>query len=45
VEEIEARRLDEAVHPYTRGLMNCLPKLDGDLRPLPTLTRDPAWAL
>jgi peptide/nickel transport system ATP-binding protein len=32
-----------AQHPYTQGLLNCLPKIDGDRVPLQTLTRDPAW--
>jgi peptide/nickel transport system ATP-binding protein len=45
VEQLEARRLREAQHPYTQGLMRCLPTLKDDVRPLPTLTRDPAWAL
>jgi peptide/nickel transport system ATP-binding protein len=45
VEEIEARNLREAKHPYTQGLMRCLPTLADDVRPLPTLDRDPAWAL
>ena len=45
VEELEAKHLREAKHPYTQGLMNCLPKLKDDMRPLPTLNRDPAWAL
>jgi peptide/nickel transport system ATP-binding protein len=45
VEEVEARRLGEARHPYTQGLMRCLPSLSAEVRPLPTLTRDPAWAL
>jgi peptide/nickel transport system ATP-binding protein len=44
VEEVEARRLREAQHPYTQGLMRCLPSLAEDRRPLPTLSRDPAWA-
>jgi peptide/nickel transport system ATP-binding protein len=44
VEEVEARRLGEARHPYTQGLMRCLPSLGAEVRPLPTLTRDPAWA-
>ncbi len=43
VEEVEARRLGEARHPYTQGLMRCLPSLSAEVRPLPTLTRDPAW--
>jgi peptide/nickel transport system ATP-binding protein len=45
VEELEARHLREAKHPYTQGLMRCLPTLANDVRPLPTLNRDPAWAL
>jgi peptide/nickel transport system ATP-binding protein len=44
VEEVEARRLRDARHPYTQGLMRCLPTLADDVRPLPTLNRDPAWA-
>lgn len=44
VEELDARHLSDAKHPYTRGLMNCLPKIDGDVRPLPVLERDAAWA-
>lgn len=45
VEELKAADLDQAQHPYTRGLMNCLPKIEGGRRPLPTLERDAAWAL
>jgi peptide/nickel transport system ATP-binding protein len=44
VEEIEAKNLRDAKHPYTQGLMRCLPTLVDDVRPLPTLNRDPAWA-
>lgn len=43
VEEIAARDLKHAIHPYTQGLLNCLPQIDGDSAPLPTLTRDSAW--
>ncbi|SFL45959.1 peptide/nickel transport system ATP-binding protein [Loktanella salsilacus] len=43
VEEIAARDLHSAQHPYTQGLLNCLPQIDGDSGPLQTLTRDPAW--
>lgn len=43
VEEIAARDLHNAQHPYTRGLLNCLPKIDGSERPLRTLQRDVAW--
>jgi peptide/nickel transport system ATP-binding protein len=45
LEEVRASELSKAKHPYTRGLMRCLPKPDGDLHPLPVLERDPAWAL
>jgi peptide/nickel transport system ATP-binding protein len=43
METIEAARLHESTHPYTRGLLNCLPKIDGSRGRLPTLQRDPAW--
>jgi peptide/nickel transport system ATP-binding protein len=43
VEELDARRMGEATHPYTRGLLNCLPTITGDSRPLPVLARDAAW--
>ena len=45
VEELRASELASARHPYTRGLLNCLPQIDGDRRPLPTLQRDAEWAL
>lgn len=44
VESIEASRLSEATHPYTRGLLSCLPQIDGSLEPLPVLNRDASWA-
>jgi peptide/nickel transport system ATP-binding protein len=44
VEEVAAGGLAEARHPYTRGLLNCLPRLGGDRHPLPTLDRQPDWA-
>ena len=31
-------------HPYTRGLLNCLPRIGGGKAPLPVLQRDAAWA-
>jgi ABC-type dipeptide/oligopeptide/nickel transport system ATPase component/ABC-type dipeptide/oligopeptide/nickel transport system permease subunit len=38
VEELDARRLHEARHPYTRGLIACVPDLTTDrTRPLPVL--------
>ncbi|MDM4768067.1 ABC transporter ATP-binding protein [Pelomonas sp. SE-A7] len=43
VEQLEASRLHEAQHPYTRGLLDCLPRLDAPRHPLPTLQRDEAW--
>ena len=44
VEELQAARLDDARHPYTRGLLNCLPKIGGGQAPLPVLDRDAAWS-
>jgi peptide/nickel transport system ATP-binding protein len=43
LEVCEAKRLHEARHPYTRGLLNCLPSIERPARELPTLKRDPAW--
>jgi peptide/nickel transport system ATP-binding protein len=43
VEEIAAARLHEARHPYTQGLLRCLPTLGTGCGPLPVLKRDPAW--
>jgi peptide/nickel transport system ATP-binding protein len=43
LEEIAASRLHEARHPYTRGLLNCLPTIGDRQELLPTLVRDPAW--
>ena len=43
VEEIAARDLQHAQHPYTRGLLNCLPRLGDAQHPLPTLDRKPEW--
>jgi peptide/nickel transport system ATP-binding protein len=44
VEEVSAGNLASARHPYTRGLLECLPRLGADRHPLPTLDRDPEWA-
>jgi peptide/nickel transport system ATP-binding protein len=44
VESIEASRLHEATHAYTRGLLSCLPAIDGSLEPLPVLNREASWA-
>lgn len=44
VEEVEARNLMAAKHPYTQGLLNCLPRIGGPREPLPSLDRSGAWA-
>ena len=44
VEELQASRLTDARHPYTRGLLNCLPRIGGGKAPLPVLDRDAAWS-
>jgi peptide/nickel transport system ATP-binding protein len=43
VEQLRAADLTRATHPYTRGLLNCLPALSHPKPRLPVLTRDPAW--
>jgi peptide/nickel transport system ATP-binding protein len=43
VEEIAAKDLHAATHPYTRGLLDCMPRLDAPRARLPVLARDPAW--
>ncbi len=43
VEEIAAGRLQQAEHPYTRGLLSCLPSLIHPKSRLPVLNRDAAW--
>ena len=45
VEELPAGGLAQAKHPYTLGLLNCLPQLNAQRHPLPTLDRKPEWAL
>jgi peptide/nickel transport system ATP-binding protein len=44
VEELAAADLLNARHPYTRGLLNCLPRIGGPRTPLPALDRDAEWA-
>jgi peptide/nickel transport system ATP-binding protein len=44
VEEVEASKLMEAKHPYTQGLLNCLPRIGGGRGPLPSLDRSASWA-
>ena len=43
MEQCTADNLHQAQHPYTRGLLNCLPHLDGGQDELSVLKRDPAW--
>lgn len=43
MEELAAQDLASAKHPYTKGLLKCLPSLDNPLRPLPVLDRNPEW--
>lgn len=43
VEEIAAADLAQARHPYTRGLLDCLPRFDRPRHPLPVLDRRPEW--
>jgi peptide/nickel transport system ATP-binding protein len=43
MEELDAKRLNEAKHPYTRGLLACTPNLEKPVDVLPTLQRDPSW--
>ncbi|RWK99619.1 MAG: ABC transporter ATP-binding protein [Mesorhizobium sp.] len=44
VEQLKASDLGRAQHPYTRGLLNCMPKIGADRHPLPVLDRKPEWA-
>ncbi len=44
VEELGAGDLPRARHPYTRGLLRCMPSLARPRATLPTLARDPRWA-
>ena len=43
VEELPGHDLHRARHPYTQGLIACLPSLVSPQRRLPALRRDPAW--
>jgi peptide/nickel transport system ATP-binding protein len=43
VEELRASELARAKHPYTRGLLSCLPVLSHKQDRLAVLQRDPAW--
>ena len=44
VEVCDADKLHDAKHPYTRGLLNSLPRLDAPRDRLEVLQRDPAWS-
>ena len=43
VETCRADALNEAKHPYTRALLNSLPRLDQPAHRLEVMRRDPAW--
>ena len=45
VEELAAGDLLHAKHPYTQGLLNCLPRIGGVRQPLPGLDRNADWAV
>jgi len=44
VEELAAADLKNAKHPYTQGLLNCMPEIGTNRHPLPVLDRKPEWA-
>ena len=44
VEELRAGELLAARHPYTQGLLACVPRLGERRTELPVLRRDPSWA-
>ncbi len=43
VEALAADRLEDAEHPYTRGLLAAVPRIHAPRRRLQVLTRDPLW--
>ncbi|MBI9091368.1 MAG: ABC transporter ATP-binding protein [Desulfobacterium sp.] len=43
MEICDAKKLHESTHPYTKGLLNCLPRIKGEAEYLPTLEREDAW--
>ena len=43
VEELPAGELARAGHPYTQGLLRCMPSLAHPKPRLPVMVRDPAW--
>jgi peptide/nickel transport system ATP-binding protein len=44
VEVCDADKLHNAQHPYTRGLLNSLPRLDAPCEKLHVLSRDHSWS-
>jgi peptide/nickel transport system ATP-binding protein len=44
VEQLAAADLPRAEHPYTRGLLDCMPKIGASRHSLPVLDRKPEWA-
>ncbi|WP_054311752.1 ABC transporter ATP-binding protein [Mesorhizobium sp. 1M-11] len=44
VEQLPASELANAQHPYTQGLLDCMPKIGADRHPLPVLARKAEWA-
>jgi peptide/nickel transport system ATP-binding protein len=44
IEQLPAAKLSRAQHPYTQGLLNCMPEIGADRHPLPVLNRKPEWA-
>jgi peptide/nickel transport system ATP-binding protein len=44
VEELPSADLAQARHPYTQGLLNCLPTIGTDRHPLPVLERKVEWS-
>lgn len=45
MEVLDAGTMNQAKHPYTRGLLNCLPDIDRQQEILPVLQRDGAWQI
>lgn len=43
LETCQADALEHSTHPYTRGLLDCVPSLDRPRLLLPTLQREDAW--
>lgn len=44
VESLLADQMQHARHPYTKGLLSCLPSIHGSGDPLPVLQRQSDWA-